>query len=84
MLESPPSIDLGFWVLSGFAEEWTADGVAEPGFSKIKVFSGQHGAGEVIQEFEKDGFDYVIDEALHYMKGQRASAGIAAGACGNF
>jgi hypothetical protein len=65
MLETPPPNDEGFWVLSGYAGEWTSDGGPEKGFSKVKLFKGLHGAGVVKREFNRGEFDYLIYGVLY-------------------
>lgn len=65
MLETPEPIEHGLWVLSGFAGERTSDGVAEQGFSKVKVFNGLHLEGKLKRECNEGTFDYLFFEALY-------------------
>jgi hypothetical protein len=65
MLDKPPPLGDGFWVLSGFGGEWTGDGKAQQGFKRVKFFRGMHGAGQVAEEYEEGGFDYLSYEALY-------------------
>jgi hypothetical protein len=65
VLEQPPAIDLGFWILSGFAGEWTYDGAPEKAASKVKLFRGMHREGPVTSEYVRGKFDYLIYQALY-------------------
>jgi hypothetical protein len=65
ILQSPPSIDLGLWVLSGLADEWTTEGAPARQFSSIKNFRGQHGVAIVTDEYDEGDCDYLIYEALY-------------------
>ena len=49
MLQTPPTTELGAWIISGMADEWTKDGESHRGFSKVKEFRGM--IGEVHFEF---------------------------------
>jgi hypothetical protein len=40
-LSAPPECRLGFWVMSGFASEWTADAAATPGCARLVVVNGR-------------------------------------------
>lgn len=82
MLESPPDINLGMWLLSGFADEWTGDLPPEPGFPKLKSFNGMHGLGKVAKEYEAGDFDYLVYEALYndLYEGPNTYGGFSGGA----
>ncbi len=65
MLEKPEPLGDGLWILSGFADEWTSDGLPEQGFSRIKCFKGMHAEGKVTRPCSQDNFDYLFLEALY-------------------
>lgn len=65
MLHKPERLEHGFWVLSGFAGEWTGDGSPQGGFQRVKFFKGMYGEGKVTEEYNRDDFDYLVFEALY-------------------
>ncbi len=81
MLERPQSVENGFWVLSGIVGERTSDAPPERGFSKVKVFRGIHGAGKVVNGYDRDSFDYLVFEALYneFYEGPESYGGVSGG-----
>jgi hypothetical protein len=65
MLKKPEPLEHGRWVLSGFAGEWTDNGLPEQGFSKVKIFKGMVGGGVVSKECRQENFDYLLFETLY-------------------
>ena len=59
VLESPAAIDGGPWLLVGSADEWTADGPPEAGFTRVKEFQGAVGFGLAENERIIGDFDYL-------------------------
>jgi hypothetical protein len=64
LLTSAPNYQDGVWFLCGFAAERTSE-EPEAGFSKVKIFRGDIGAGGIIREFSADDFDYLDFEARY-------------------
>jgi hypothetical protein len=81
ILERPQPVEYGIWMLSGFAGEWTGDGLAEQGFSKVKYFRGMYADGKVTRECNRDDFDYLILEALYneFYEGPQSFGGFSGG-----
>src|SRR5262245_8003007 len=65
VLASMPDCRDGVWFLSGFAAEQTLEEPAQAGFSKVKVFRGDIGAGRVKRHFTAGDFDYIEFEARY-------------------
>jgi hypothetical protein len=65
ILETPEPLQDGLWVLSGFAGEWTGDGVPEQGFKRVKYFRGMHAGIKLTRESDEGNFDYLFLEALY-------------------
>jgi hypothetical protein len=59
ILSNPPAIDVGVWLLSGMAEEWTTNNTPERGYDRVKVFRGMHGEGLVEAEYMRNGYDFI-------------------------
>jgi hypothetical protein len=65
ILSNPPAINVGAWVLSGMAHEWTVDTPPERGYERVKVFRGIHGAGLVEVEYVRNGYDFLEFKAKY-------------------
>lgn len=65
MLKTPRAIDMGGWFVFGMAGERTSDLPPEGGFPRVKSFLGATGAGVVVAERQRDGFDYLDFEAKY-------------------
>jgi len=65
VLENPPPINVGFWVLSGMAHEATVDVPPEGGFGRVKVFRGYYGEGVVEAEYLANGYDFLEFKAKY-------------------
>jgi hypothetical protein len=65
ILENRPPIDIGVWVLSGIAHEWTMDAPLEKGYKRIKIFKGLYGAGIVDAEYKAHGYDFLEFKAKY-------------------
>lgn len=67
MLERPPAVDDGVWILSGYSEEWTSDLPPVHGFKRGIHFRGMHGKGVIrAARMDKRGqFDYLSFGALY-------------------
>lgn len=59
ILSNPPATDMGVWLLSGMAEEWTTNTTPERGYERVKVFRGMHGEGLVEVEYMRNGYDFL-------------------------
>lgn len=65
ILENPPSINEGIWLITGMPEELTTDIPPERGFERVKVFKGICGAGIISNEYSKIGYDYLEFETKY-------------------
>jgi hypothetical protein len=66
MLSEPINTELGWWLLSGFAGEWTTDLSPQFGYQRLKSFRGMHGLGHVEKySSSTDGHDYLTFQALY-------------------
>lgn len=65
ILSNLPAINVGAWVLSGMAHEWTVDTSQERGYAKVKVFHGLHGVGLVEVEYMRNGYDFLEFKAKY-------------------
>jgi hypothetical protein len=81
MLEKPEPLGDGFWILSGFAGEWSGDGPPEQGFSRVKYFKGMHAEGKVTTACSQENFDYLFLEALYneFYEGPESYGGFSGG-----
>jgi hypothetical protein len=58
MLDDPPAPDLGAWIISGMADEWTKDGGSHAAFAKVKEFRGMIGEVHLGLARTSFGLDY--------------------------
>ena len=58
MLREPPDQEVGQWILSGMAAEWTTEEPPEKGVSRVFGFHGFTGVGLVGEESSEGDFDY--------------------------
>lgn len=81
ILSNPPEINVGVWVLSGMAHEWTVDTTPERGYERVKVFRGIHGAGLVEVEYMRNGYDFLEFKAKYNesYKGPKSYGGYSGG-----
>jgi hypothetical protein len=81
ILSNPPAIDVGVWLLSGMAEEWTTNTALEKGYERIKVFRGMHGKGLVEVEYMRNGYDFLEFKAKYNedYKGPQTYGGYSGG-----
>jgi hypothetical protein len=65
VLHRTPPLEHGLWLLSGFAGEWTQEATPEQGFVRAKRFKGMLLNVKMTKEYDEDGFDYLVCEALY-------------------
>jgi len=81
ILSNPPATDVGVWLLSGMAEEWTSNTTPEKGYEIVKVFRGMHGIGLVEVEYMLNGYDCLEFKAKYNenYEGPRSYGGYSGG-----
>lgn len=81
LFSSAPTIDLGVWILSGMADEWTSDTTPEHGYQRVKVFRGICGAGVVSNQRNTKDFDYIDFETKYegFYEGPQSYKGFSGG-----
>jgi hypothetical protein len=68
LLSDPPHWSLGFWVLSGFAGEWTAEHPPERGGYRLVTFNGRvlHGFAEPLANCNCSAWQFPIAGSSEY------------------
>jgi hypothetical protein len=83
ILEQPPAVNDGIWILSGCSQEWVSDIPPEFGFKKGMLFKGMHGKGIITaaREDKLGQFDYLSFGALYneLYSGPNSYGGISGG-----
>jgi hypothetical protein len=81
MRTAPRPIDMGGWFLAGMIGERTSDLDPERGFARVKAFRGFTGAGVVVAEHERAGFDYLEFQAKYdaAYEGPESFGGVSGG-----
>jgi hypothetical protein len=58
MLSNPPATEMGAWLISGMAHEWTKDAADPSPFAKKKIFKGMIGEVRLASRKVEKGLDY--------------------------
>jgi hypothetical protein len=68
LLSDSPHWNLGFWVMSGFADEWTAEHPPERGCYRLVAFNGRvlHGLAEPLANSECSAWQFSITRSSGY------------------
>ena len=64
MLDRPPATDMGAWIISGMAAEWTKDADVHAPFVRTKIFKGMIGEVHAGEIETRSGLDYQSFSAM--------------------